>query len=80
MNENNKIPNMGEIMLYKDQDGKTTVEVTYQNESVWLSLNQISELFQRDKSVISRHIKNIFSSWELDKSVVAKNATTHLSL
>ena len=50
-----------------------------EDETVWLSLNQIAELFERDKSVISRHIKNVFEERELSKdSVVAKIATTTL--
>ena len=53
------------------------VQVKFDNETVWLSLNQISELFDKDKSVISRHIKNVFKEGELERnSVVAKNATT----
>jgi hypothetical protein len=53
------------------------VQVKLENESVWLSRNQISELFDKDKSVISRHINNIFKEGELERnSVVAKNATT----
>ena len=67
----------GEILLYQTDDGKTRVEVRMVNETVWLSLNQLSELFQRDKSVISKHISNLFEEEELDeKSVVAKYATT----
>jgi len=67
------------IELYKSSNGETQIEVRFENETVWLSLNQISELFNRDKSVISRHLKNIFSTEELNKnSVVAKNATTAL--
>ncbi len=69
--------NKGEIVLYQLKDGKTSVEVALKENSLWLSLNQIAELFDRDKSVISRHLNKIFSSNELDKkSVVAKNATT----
>ncbi len=53
------------------------VQVKFDNETVWLSLNQISELFDKDKSVISRHIKNVFKEGELEReAVVAKNATT----
>jgi|SRR5690606_27775681 len=53
------------------------VQVKFDKETVWLSLNQISELFDKDKSVISRHIRNIFKEGELERnSVVAKNATT----
>ncbi len=68
---------MNKIEIYKTKDGQPAIEVQFKNDTVWLSLNQISDLFFRDKSVISRHIKNIFKSGELDKhSVVAKNATT----
>jgi prophage maintenance system killer protein len=57
--------------------GETKVEVSFENDTAWLSLNQISDLFGRDKSVISRHLRNIFKDEELVKnSVVAKNATT----
>ena len=50
----------GELLLYQTEDGRTRIEVRFAGETVWLSLNQMAELFQRDKSVISRHIKNIF--------------------
>jgi len=67
----------GQILLYQSQDGKTQVEVSLRNETIWLTLNQLSELFDRDKSVISRHLRNIFKSGELPReAVVAKNATT----
>ncbi len=63
------------IKIYQAEDGKTKIDVKLKNDTVWLSLNQLSELFQRDKSVISRHIKNIFNEKELDKkSTVAKFA------
>ena len=66
-----------EIIIYQSEDGKTKVEVRMEGETVWLTLNQLAELFQRDKSVISRHIKNVFEEGELNPdSVVAKNATT----
>lgn len=66
-----------EIILYQSQDGSAKIDVVLENETVWLSLSQLSKLFQRDKSVISRHIKNIFETGELDaKSVVANFATT----
>lgn len=58
-------------------DGETKVEVSFENDTAWLNLNQIAELFGRDKSVISRHLRNVFKEEELVKSsVVAKNATT----
>lgn len=66
-----------QIIMYQTEDGLTKIEVTLENETVWLSQNQMAELFQRDKSTISRHIKNIFEERELDKnSVVAKIAIT----
>nr|MBP6634810.1 virulence RhuM family protein [Paludibacter sp.] len=67
--------NQGEIILYQSEDA-TQLEVRIENETVWLSLNQMSDLFGRDKSVISRHIRNIFDEGELEyMSTVAKNAT-----
>jgi hypothetical protein len=66
-----------ELLLYQTQDGQTRVEVRVQGETVWLSLNQMAELFQRDKSVISKHIRNVFQEGELQPdSVVANFATT----
>ena len=65
-----------EIKIYKTAEGKTSIEVKLEKETVWLNLNQISELFERDKSVISRHINNTFKEGELErKSTVAKYAT-----
>tara|TARA_R110000850_G_scaffold73760_1_gene161885 strand:- start:11662 stop:12630 length:969 start_codon:yes stop_codon:yes gene_type:complete len=64
------------IEIYKSNSGDTQIEVRFEKDSVWLNLNQIAELFDKDKSVISRHINNVFSEGELDKkSTVAKNAT-----
>jgi len=65
------------IAIYETADGAVSTEVRLEGESLWLSLQQIADLFGRDKSQISRHLKNIFVSGELDKkSVVAENATT----
>jgi len=66
-----------QIEMYTSADGFTQIEVKFEGDSFWLNLNQISSLFEKDKSVISRHLKNVFVSGELSKdSVVAKNATT----
>jgi hypothetical protein len=63
--------------MYTTEDGLIKIETTFEQDTVWLSLEQMSELFQRDKSTISRHIKNIFIEGELDRnSVVANHATT----
>ena len=67
----------GEIIIYQTEDGFSKIDVKIENETVWLSLNQMADLFQRDKSTISRHIRNVFSDGELSKdSVVANFATT----
>lgn len=71
--------NNSELIIYQADDGKTRIEVKLEDETVWLSLDQMAELFQRDKSTISRHIKNIFSEGELQReTVVANFATTAL--
>jgi len=68
---------VSEILLYKTANQEIKLEVLIQNETIWLNQKQLCQLFGRDKSVISRHIKNIFKDNELDEnSVVAKNATT----
>ena len=75
-NNGNKA-NMGEILIYRTEDGQTKLDVKLENETIWLSLDQMAELFQRDKSTVSRHIKNVFQEGELDpSSVVANFATT----
>jgi hypothetical protein len=66
---------MNAIVIF--ESGDQLVQVRLEGETVWLSLQQMAELFGRDKSVISRHLKNIFDTDELERaSVVAKNATT----
>jgi hypothetical protein len=66
-----------QIEIFTSSDGTTQIDVKFEGETFWLNLNQISKLFEKDKSVISRHLKNIFKSSELKKNaVVAKNATT----
>ncbi|WP_152269014.1 virulence protein RhuM/Fic/DOC family protein [Agriterribacter humi] len=70
---------MSEIVIYQTPDNQTQVEVQFEGETFWLSLNQIAELFGRDKSVISRHISKIYKDGELDKgATVAKNATVQI--
>ena len=70
---------MSEIIIYQTANNQTEVEVRFEGETFWLTLNQISALFQRDKSVISRHIKNIYREEELDTiTTVAKKATVQI--
>src|SRR5690606_8097574 len=68
-----------QIEIYQGSDGQTQIEVRFEGDTFWLPLQQISDLFQRDKSVISRHIKNIYEEGELAKeATVAKNATVQI--
>jgi len=67
----------GEIILYQEEQGTPALEVRLEQESLWLNLTQISSLFERDKSVVSRHLRNVFREGELDRqAVVAFSATT----
>ena len=67
----------GQIILYQTLDGESKIEVRLENDTVWLSADQMAELFQRNKSTISRHIKNVLEDGELDsEEVVAFFATT----
>jgi hypothetical protein len=69
--------NNEQIIIYQTADGQTAIDVKSVEETLWVTLNQLATLFERDKSVISRHLKNIFQEQELNRSsVVAKNATT----
>jgi prophage maintenance system killer protein len=66
-----------QVRIFTSNDGQAQIEVALDQETTWLSLDQMTDLFDRDKSVISRHIGNVFKEGELDRSsVVAKNATT----
>jgi death-on-curing family protein len=68
-----------QIEIYTSPDGSTEIEVHFVGDTFWLNLNEISTLFEKDKSVISRHLRNIYNEGELDRiSTVAKNATVQL--
>ena len=68
-----------EIIIYKTEDGLTQVDVTFNDDTVWLSLEQMAELFQRDKSTVSRHIKKVYEEGELERdSTVANFATVQM--
>ena len=68
--------NNSELMMYTTEDGITKIDVTFVDETVWLSLDQMSELFQRDKSTVSRHIKKIFEEGELVREATVANFAT----
>lgn len=60
-----QVPVNSDLILYQAENGKTKIEVRLQGETVWLTLNQMAELFQVDKAGISRHLKNIYETGEL---------------
>ena len=67
------------ILMYRTDDGLTKIETTFENDTIWLSIDQMAELFHRDRSVIGKHVRNIFKEGELDKNAVwAKFAYTAL--
>ena len=68
----------GEIILYQTEEGAPRIEVRRDEQTVWLSLNQMAELFQRDKSTISRHIANVFAEGELQQATSVADFATHL--
>jgi len=70
------VENKGEIIIYQTEDGQTKIDVRMEKETVWLSLDKMSELFQRDKSTVSRHIKNVFEERELDQGSTVANFAT----
>jgi hypothetical protein len=72
MKKNKKLPD-NQITVYETSDGKINIEVLYQDENIWLSQKQMAELFDVDRSVVTKHLKNIFTSNELDESSVCAN-------
>lgn len=68
-----------EIVLFEAEDKSVVLPVAVENETVWLTLDQMAELFERDKSTISRHIKNIFTEGELSRNAVVANFATTAS-
>ena len=69
-------PNKGEIVIYKTNDGKTSLDVKLEKETAWLTQQQLTQLFNRDRTVITKHLNNIFKEKELnEKSNVQK---THI--
>lgn len=67
------IENKTNLIMYTTEDGVTKIQATFDNDTVWLSIDQMAELFQRDKSVIGKHVRNIFSEGELNKNSVWAN-------
>ena len=77
MNGNNIDDNQSDMIIYTTEDGLAKIETTFDGDTVWLSIDQMAELFQRDRSVIGKHVRNIFKEGELRKGAVwAKFAHT----
>ena len=68
--------NRTEMIMYQTEDGQTQIDVRMENETVWLSLNQMVELFNSSKSNLSEHIKHIFEEGELNKQAVVRKIRT----
>ena len=68
--------NKSQIIIYKTEDGQTKIEVRFDGETVWLTQNALSELFQTTKQNISQHIKNIIEEGELKENSVVKDFLT----
>ena len=69
----NKIEPTSSIVIYQTNDGETSIDVKFQDETVWLSQAQMAELFQKDRTVIGRHINNIFKEGELERETTCAN-------
>ncbi|MCF6263592.1 MAG: virulence RhuM family protein [Xanthomonadales bacterium] len=61
------------LIIYQTEDGTVKIETHFENETIWLSTEHIAELFQRDRTVITKHIRNIFNEGELTEEVVCAN-------
>jgi hypothetical protein len=70
---NNRQNDLGEVVLYKTEDGKAALDVTLEGDTVWLSQKQMGELFDKNVRTVSEHLRNIFKEGELKKSSVIRN-------
>ena len=80
MKKDKETEDRGEVVLYKTEDGKTALDVRLQGETVWLTQAQVADLFGRERSVITKHVGNVFKEGELKaKAVSAKFAHTGIA-
>lgn len=63
----------GNIVIYQTKDGKTSIDVKLEDETVWLTQAQMAELFQKDRTVIGRHINNVYREGELERDITCAN-------
>lgn len=73
MSSNNLPEKVQNFVIFQTETGKVNIEVSFHNETLWLTQKKIAELFKKDRSVISKHLKNIFKEDELDEKVVCAN-------
>ena len=78
ISKNSIHPEQTEIIMYQTEDGLTKIDVRMENETVWLTQAQMAELFQRERSGITKHIKNVFAEGEVDEKSNVKNV--HIAL
>ena len=71
--KHDKVRNQSEMIIYQTEDGLTKVNVTFEEDTVWLTIDQMATLFQRDRSVIGKHVRNILKDGELQKESVWAN-------
>ena len=71
-----QMDNKMDLVLFNSYDGQISLSVAVENETVWLTLDQLAELFGRDKSTISRHIRNVYSEGELERTATVANFAT----
>ena len=76
MNSQGDINRKSNIIIYTTEDGLAKIDTTFDGDTVWLSIDQMAELFQRDRSVIGKHIRNVFKEGELSKESVWQNLPT----
>ena len=70
MNSQGDINRKSNIIIYTTEDGLAKIDTTFDGDTVWLSIDQMAELFQRDRSVIGKHVRNVFKEGELSKKSV----------
>ena len=70
MNSQGDINRKSNIIIYTTEDGLAKIDTTFDGDTVWLSIDQMAELFQRDRSVIGKHVRNVFKEGELSKEAV----------
>ncbi len=72
-NKNTGLQKLPNFVIFKTADGKVNIDVFFKDETLWLTQKAISVLFEKDRSVITKHLKKIFESGELDENVVSAN-------